>query len=262
MNKAKLFALITEKWPVKVLSLAAAIIIFVFYRMSNLETRSFTVPVIVELSNTLIPIGSFSGSVRVSIRGDRDSIQPVLEEDIEAYINLGRYTYEGSYRVPVQIRKKGSALGVEPLEISVLPAEIQLVLEQKVTRIVTVFPVFQGTVADGFEMINQSLIPGSIVAEGPRSVLDNNVHFYTETINLDRRYDNFSIMVNIVNENQLINIIGNRLLEFRGSIRRIVREYHEDDYLHVPFSVSGLEPDLKDEHEQDSQHRPETEDND
>ena len=31
-------------------------------------------------------------------------------------------------------------------------------------------------------------------------------------------------MVNIVNNNPLISIHGNRMLEFRGTIRRIVRE--------------------------------------
>jgi len=262
LNKAKLLALITEKWPVKVLSLAAAIIIFVFYRMSNLETRFFTVPLIIETSETLIPASSFSGSVRISLRGEGESIQPILEEDIEAYIDLGRYANEGSYRVPVQVRKKGSALGVEPLEISVLPVEISMVLEQRVTRIVPVFPVFHGLVAEGFEMTSQSLIPGSIVAEGPRSVLDNKVEFYTETINLDRRYENFSIMVNILNENPLIYIHGNRLLEFRGSISRIVREYREEDYLHIPH-IEPRQDTAEDQGiDQDSEAEPESGQND
>ena len=262
MTRAKLFALITEKWPVKVLSLAAAVIIFVFYRMNNLETRFFTIPVIIESNETLIPAASFSSTVKISLRGEGDSIHPIIEDDIEAYIDLERYTTEGSYRVPVQIRKKGSALGVEPLEISVLPVEIPLILERKVTRIVPVFPVFQGIVANGFEMKSQLLIPGSVVAEGPRSVLDNNVHFYTEVINLDRRYDNFSIMVNIINENPLINILGNRLLEFRGSISLIARESREEEYLHLQHLMSGLEPDLEDEHEPDSDFEPETESDD
>ena len=224
MTRAKLLAMITEKWPVKVLSLAAALIISVFYRMNTLETRFFTVPLIIISSETLIPTGSFTGSVRISLRGEADGIQPILEEDIEAFIDLGRYTNEGIYRVPVQIRKKGSALGVEPLEITVLPIEIPLHLEQRVTRNVPVFPVLSGIVADGYELTNQTLIPGSVIAEGPRSVLENHLEFITDTIILDRRYDDFSIMINIINNNPLISIHGNRMQEFRGSISRIARE--------------------------------------
>ena len=228
MNRAKLIAKLIEKWPVKVLSLAAALIIFVFYRMNNLETRYFNVPLTIESSDTLIPASSFAGSVRVSLRGEADGIQPILEEDIEAYIDLGRYTNEGNFRVPVQIRKKGSALGVEPLEISVLPAEIPLTLEQRLIREVSVFPILFGTVAEGYELTYQSLIPGGVIAEGPRSALEDHFEFNTEIINLDRRYDDFSIMVNTENDNPLITIHGNRMLEFRGTIRRIIREEYRE----------------------------------
>jgi YbbR domain-containing protein len=224
LNKAKLLSLITEKWPVKVLSLAAALIISIFYRMNNLETRFFAAPLIIEASETLIPANSFTSSVRISLRGEAEGIQQILDEDIEAYIELDKYANEGNYKVPVHIRKKGSALGVEPLEISVVPIEIPLSLEQKITKTVSVYPVLQGTVADGYELSNRALIPASVVAEGPRSVLENYIGFNTEIINLDRRYDDFSIMVNIIINNPLISIHGNQMLEFRGTIRRIIRE--------------------------------------
>jgi len=257
LNRARLFAKITEKWPVKVLSLAAAVIISIFYRMTNLETRFFTVPLSIEFkvlslaaaviisifyrmtnletrfftvplsiesNDALIPTNSFATSVRVSIRGEADGIQAILAEDIEAYIDLERYANEGNYRVPVQIRKKGGALGVEPLEISVLPIEITIFLEQKVTRNVSVFPVLSGTVAEGYELTNQSLIPSSVIVEGPRSILDgHHVEFNTETINLDGRYNDFTVMVNIKNDNPILSIYGSNLLEFRGAISRIVR---------------------------------------
>ena len=228
MNSAKLTAKIMEKWHVKVLSLAAAILIAVFFRMNSLETRFFSAPLIIHSSDELIPANPFASSVRISIRGEADGIQPILEEDIEAFIDLGRYTNEGAYRVPVQIRKKGSALGVEPLEISVLPIEILLQLEQKVTKNINVFPKFSGTVAEGYELTYQSLIPASVVVEGPRSVLDGHIEFFTEIINLDMRYDDFSIVINTINENPLITIHGNSMLEFRGSVSRIAREDRQE----------------------------------
>jgi len=229
-NRSKLLAKITEKWPVKVLSLAAALIISVFYRMNSLETRFFTVPLQIVSSETLLPAAVFASAVRVSLRGEIDGIQPILEEDIEAYIDLGRYTNEGYYRIPVHIRKKGSALGVEPLEISVLPLEIPLQLENRVTKNIPVYPVFSGYVAQDYELTFQSLIPGSVFAEGPRSIMENQIEFYTEIINLDRRHDDFFIMVNIINDNPLITIHGSRMFEFRGSISRIAREEQNETY--------------------------------
>jgi len=238
LNRAKLFSKITDKWTVKVLSLAAAIIISVFYRMNNLETRFFTVPLIIESSDTLLPANSFPRSVKISIRGESEKIQPVLAEDIDAFIDLKRYTNEGSYRIPVQIRKKGTALGVEPMEVSVLPVEIPLVLGQKMTRNINVFPVLYGTVADGYDLTSVSLTPSSVIAEGPRSIFDNRVEFNTEPINIDNRYEDFSAMISVKNDNPLLNIRGSGILEFKGVISRVTRKEQENNVSHTDESLN------------------------
>jgi len=219
---------ITEKWPAKVLSVAAAIIIAVFYRMNTLETRSFTVPLRVQSNGDLVPASSFANTVKVSLRGEASDIHPIPEEDIEAYIDLGKYTNAGSYQIPVQVRKKGNALGIEPLEISVLPVDIFVQLDQKESRNIPVFPVFSGTIADGYELTDQSFNSDSVIAEGPRSVLDTQYEFKTETIDLDRRFESFSVRVKIINDNPLITIHGNQIAEYRGTIRRIMRGLQED----------------------------------
>jgi len=219
---------ITEKWPAKVLSVAAALIISIFYRVNTLETRSFTVPLAIESNDTLIPISSFTDSVKVSLRGEASGINLILEEEIEAYIDLGKYKSEGLYKIPVQIRKKGNALGVDPLETSVLPVDILIQLDQKITKNIPVFPVFRGTIANGYELTDQSTRPDSVLAEGPRSIIDSRHEFYTETIDLERRFENFSVMVNIINNEPLITIHGNLTAEYRGTIRRITRGLQED----------------------------------
>jgi len=233
LNRSRLFTIVTEKWPVKVLSLAAAVIISIFYRMSSLETRFFTVPLLVEPSESLLPANSFPRSVKISARGEAEGIQPILAEDIEAYIDLGRYENEGTYRVPVQIRKKGRAIGVEPLELSAAPVDIPLLLEHKMTRNVGVFPVIRGSTAEGYELTKQSLTPSSVIVEGPRSMINNHIEFSTETIDLDGRYEDFSVMVNIKNYNPLLLIHGSNIFEFKGYISRIVRGAHENITHHV-----------------------------
>lgn len=228
MSNAKFLDKILEKWPVKVISLIAAIIITIFHRMSTLETRSFSVPLRLETNNQFIPSGSFTDTVRVNLRGDTDNIHSIPEKDIEAYIDLGKYKNEGEYRIPVQIRKKGSALEIEPLEIKIIPAEISVNLEQKIVRNIPVSPVFRGTIAHGYELTSQSIIPDSVNAEGPRVIIENLYDFLTETIDLEGRYGNFSILINIINENPLIVIHGNKMIEYRGTIRRIMREVLQD----------------------------------
>ena len=253
MINKKFISKLIEKWPVKVLSLAAALIISVFYRMNTLETRFFSAPLQIEASETLLPVNTLATAVRISLRGESDEIQPILEEDIEAFIDLERFTNEGVFRVPVQIRKKGSALGIEPLEISVLPVEITVVLEQKITRSIPVFPVFSGTIASGYELTNQQILPDRVNADGPRRDLESTIEFNTEIIDLDRRNDNFSSRVNIINKNPLINIHGDKMIEYHATISRIVREEAPRSRLEITLPNNVQEYNLERHEELDSE---------
>jgi YbbR domain-containing protein len=227
-NTRKFLIKITDKWPVKVLSVAAALILSIFYRINTLESRFISLPLRVESNEYLVPASPFPQVVRVTLRGEPNSINPILEDDIETYIDLRRYTNEGMYRIPVQIRRKGSALGIEPLEISIDPIEITVRLENKVSRHINVSPVFRGTVAAGFELTSQSIIPTSVIADGPRSSMEMLYEFNTRTIDLEGRYEDFSVMVNIINDDPLIIIYGSRMIEYHGTIRQIVREITEE----------------------------------
>ncbi|MDR1840222.1 MAG: hypothetical protein LBQ93_11650 [Treponema sp.] len=225
MNSAKLLVKITEKWSVKVLSLAVALIIFVFHWTTNtVEERSFRAPLSVESNERLIPVSSFVDTVSLNIKWETGTPQSIFEEDIEAYIDLGKYTKEGTYKVPVQTRIKGSAVGVEPLQIRVSPVEILLQLEEKTNRIIPVFPVLQGTIAQDYELTRQLIIPETVVAEGSRRVLDSQSEFYTDTIDLEGRFEDIIVYVNIINTNPYITIHGSNMIEYHGTIRRIERE--------------------------------------
>jgi YbbR domain-containing protein len=221
LNSGKIIAKITEKWPAKVLSVAAALLLSVFHRMSTLETRFFSTPLHIETGEgLLIPTNSHTQTIRVSMRGEANSIYPILESDIETYIDAGRYLVEGSYKAPVQIRKRGTALGVEPLEISVEPLEISLYLERKLEKTVPIKPVFRGKVADGYVLAGQSLVPANAAAEGPRSVLETVSEFHTEAIDLNGRQRDFSVTVNIIKNDPRVVLPENRTVEYRGLIRR------------------------------------------
>ena len=224
MVSRKFLLKLTEKWPVKVLSVAAALIISVFHRINTLESRFISTQLQIEHNEILVPASSYTPVIRVGLRGETGNIHSVLEDDIETYIDLKRYTSEGSYRIPVQVRRKGSALGIDPIEISVDPIEIAVRLENKISRNINISPIFRGVVAEGFEMTSQTINPTSVIVEGPRSYMEPMLEINTGIIDLDGRFEDFSVMVNIINDNPLIVIYGNNMIEYRGTIRRISRD--------------------------------------
>ena len=230
LNSRKLLAKITAKWPAKVLSVAAAIVLMLFHRMSTLETRFFSSQLQV-ITGELVPSNYYSRVVRVSVRGEANVVHTVLEEDIVTYLDISGFTTEGVYQVPVQIRRRGTAIGTEPLEISVDPLEVTLHLEQRVSRNIPLIPVFRGNIASGFEMTSQSLRPSAVVAEGPASAIGAVVRFETGIIDLEGRDEDFAVTVNIINPDPFIVIRGSVATEFHGTVRHIVQivEYRENE---------------------------------
>ena len=171
LNIRKLLDKITENWIAKAVSVALAVFLFVFHRMSTLETRILSVPLTVETNSSFVPASPYTRTIRVRLRGDVNSIFLIQEDDIEAYIDLKKYESEGWYRTSVQIRRKGNALGFEALETSVDPMEISVQLDRKISKYVPLTVNLRGNVETGYDLVSHSLSPTQVVADGPISVL-------------------------------------------------------------------------------------------
>jgi YbbR domain-containing protein len=237
----KFLAMIAENWHVKILSAALAIILFVFHQMSLLEDRFFSAPLQVEVNENLVPANSYPRMVRVTLRGEPNSVNPIQEDDIEPYLDLAKYTAEGTYRAPVQVRKKGTALGVDPLEISVDPPEVSIELDQKISKYVPLTPSFQGYLAEGYEL-SYTLTPSQVVVEGPLRFMSGLSELSTEFIELNGRRDDFAASVRIMNRDPLLVIRGDGAAEFRGQVRKsiMIRSFEN-----LRIEIRGLSEDLE-----------------
>jgi len=237
----KLLFRLIDNWPAKVLSVALALILVVFYRVSTLSTRALTVPLTVETSHALIPASPVPNNVRVTLRGEDDSVRLISDDDIEAFIDLSRHEFEGWYRSPVQIRRRGLALEVEPLEISVNPLEISVRLDRRINMILPLIVPVQGSVASGFDLVSHSISPAEIYVSGPLSILGDLTELTTTPINLEGRSSDFRVAVNVVNPNPLLSMRGHELVEFQGVVRQAVPVRTIDD---IPIVLAGLAPGL------------------
>jgi YbbR domain-containing protein len=220
LNARKLILWLAENWPAKVLSVALALILFVFHEMSTLTTRTMIVPLSVETNSALAPGSAYPRNVRVRLRGESDGVKSILDSDIEAYLDLNKHESEGQYRAPVQIRRKGSALVPEPLEITVNPLEISVNLDKRINKTIKLSASIQGNAAAGFELIAYSVSPDEIAVSGPLRILEAINDINTDPIDIEGRRNDFNVMVNIANPNPLlVSIRGDAYAEFRCVIR-------------------------------------------
>lgn len=218
MKSKSFFGRIFENWAARILSIAAAVVLFLFHNINTLEERFFSVPLEVVLDESVLPSSEYPHMVRISLRGEEESIFPILEEDVVAFVDLSEHNGEGVFKAPVQIRKKGTAVGVDPLEIRVEPLEVTIALEEKAYRSVEVIPGITGYPAPGYEIAQFFMSPTTVEIEGPRSAVESVDEIRTEEIDLSGRKEDFSIRVRLQKQNALLNFPGGDVVEFRALI--------------------------------------------
>ncbi|GHV25218.1 hypothetical protein AGMMS4952_02440 [Spirochaetia bacterium] len=233
-----IIAAIAENWPAKVISMALAILLFLFHRMSLQEERFFSVPLGIETGSDLVPAAPYPGMIKITLRGDANTIYPIQEDDIQAYIDLEKYNGPGTYRAPVRIHKKGTALRAETLEIFVDPLEVMLVLDERLSKTVPVKVTFRGALESGYELSEYTLDPAHVVIEGPAGLLTGVAELSTDFIDLGGRSGDFSTAVRLLHPEPLLIIRGSGLIEFQGSIREQLRV---QNFENLPIRLDNLE---------------------
>ncbi len=241
MSRKPLPERILENWPAKVLSFMAAVLLFAFNQLNRLEERPMAVPLRLVGSEDLAPSSPYPRTVRIVLKGEANSIFAIQEGDLEAVLDLSAFKAEGVYRVPVVVEKRGSAFGIDPLEIRVDPSEVAIALEQRITRSVPVVPSFRGFLDPGFELASSELIPPTAEIEGPASLVRKASDVTTEFIELSGRSEDFNAVVRLQQRDPLLAFTGPGTVEFRAKIQKALA-YRSFEGLSI--QVEGLGPGL------------------
>lgn len=211
-----------ENWPAKILSLAAAVTLFFTYQLNRLEERPLSVPLRVITNDEYVPASQYPRTVRLMIRGDPNAIFAILEGDLEARLDLTPFTAPGVKRVPVTIRKRGSALGIDPLEFRIEPSEVALTMELRAVRELQIVPSFRGFLQPGYELTSFTVTPQRIEVVGPASLLATLDDVTTEPIELTGRSEGFQVRTRVTERHPLVSYLSSDVVEFAAEIRRAI----------------------------------------
>lgn len=231
-----------DNWLIKMLSLFAAIVLFALYSINTLEERFFTVPLDILINSNFVSVDNSVDKVRIRIRGSEEDIYSVLEEEIEAYIDLSSKTSEGEFQAPVLIRKKGSAQNNKNLEINVEPINARTHIEQKLTRSIVVQPTLNGFPLAGYNLDQYFISPSSVTVTGPRSQVEELQFIPTENIDLMGRYEDFSVRSRLIHASEDISFLVGDVVEFSGVITEaiVIRTISDIDIVSVDLADNLL----------------------
>jgi hypothetical protein len=224
-------------WPAKVLSIAAALLMFFFYRLNRLEDRFVSVPLSVTVNDEFVPSNALPRSVRLALRGESSSLFSVLEDDLRASVDLSAARGEGLVHSVVVVEKKGSALGIDPLEVRAEPSEVAANLERKARKTVAITPSFRGYLAPGYELATFDLNPAEAEVQGPASAVARVIDLSTDFIELTGRTSDFSAEVRLFSKDPFVGVSGRGQSTFKATVQQAI-EYKRFDG--VPIAIVGL----------------------
>lgn len=241
MKREHLFKRIFADWPAKVLSLAVALLIMLFFNLTRLEQRTLNIPLAVSLSEEMAPSSQYPRMVHITLRGERDVIYGIREDDISASLDLVSFKNEGVYRVPIRLEKRGNALAADPLEISSDPSEVAIGLEKRVAKKVPVTPSFKGYLESGYELTFFDIAPPEVTISGPAGLVARTTEISSDTIELGGKKSDFTVEVRLLKKDTLLTIEGKDSVMFSAKVRKSL---DVKNFENVKISVKGLAPSL------------------
>jgi YbbR domain-containing protein len=246
MNLRSLVERVSRNWPVKILSVTLAVLLFLFHKTAMMEERFFSIPLDVQVNEQFIPAEEYPRAIRVTIRGKSEQINLVLEEDISAYADFTEYAEEDRFTVPIRIRKEGSVHQLEPLELHVEPRSLALKLEKKLSKSVDIEPAIVGYPSKGYELAQYFLTPSTVEIEGVENRLREIETVETENIDLTGRQEDFTVRVRLKSPTRFAKFPGGSTVEFFGIVeeKTILQTIEDIDLIAIDldgrFEVSGL----------------------
>jgi YbbR domain-containing protein len=223
--------------PVKVICLAAAVILLLFHRVTTLTERFFSVPLEVSTPAGLAVASAFPKTVRITLRGAGDAIFPILEEDVDASVSLDNHHTPGVYRAEVKVDRRGTAQDVEPLDIRVEPKSVTFTLEPLTEKRVDISADLKGTPAYGYELVQSGISPPNVVIRGAKSRVQSVESLSTEEIDLTGRTGSFAVKLKILLPNTLLKIAGEASVDFHATIREATIQHGFEGVVVAPFDL-------------------------
>ena len=233
---------IKEDWVVIVISLLAAIFLYVFYQISDLDTTTFSVPLKIEANGNLLLEKEVPSRIKLTVKGKPEDIGRLSENDFSAYLNLDYYTVAGNYSVPVSLTLSNNASNISTLEIRPNPQNIDVVLDEKIIEYVPIFVRTTGNPIPGYEVAAKEAEPQLARIVGPSSAIKSVKNIETELWNITEASESMEKTLKLVNTNKRIYIDEPTSVNAKIIISEIIEDKtFEDTSITILNPTEGLE---------------------
>lgn len=184
---------ILTNWPIKLLSLAFALVLWLFVMGEQNTEVGYTVPLEVKnVPKGLIIANEIPGHVDVRLTGSRTLLANIQGPDLEVSVDL----HDAKPGITT-FRSLDERLNL-PRSITVTrlsPSYVDIKLERLVQKEVPLQVVFEGTPAPGFSIVEVRAAPDVVAVEGAESEIKRINEVETEAVDVGGLKGSFSLTV-------------------------------------------------------------------
>ncbi len=210
---------LTDNLPIKLLAVAAAVLLFFSYQITSLDSKSFSIPLQVREGGSFALADDPPQYVRVTVRAKPEQTAAVQKSDITAYIDTSSITESGVSSLSVKLGLKDYFTLMDPLDVQVKPNTLSLRFEQNTYKSVPVKAFFLGNLPEGYEIVSQSVEPENVKIAGAQSVVDAVESIQTVGIDLQNKTESFTSAVKIENDLRRVHVTDVRDVTVRVEIK-------------------------------------------
>ena len=228
---------IKENWVAIILSLLAAIVLYFFYQVSQLDTTIISIPVSVESNGNLLPVKEIPNRIKLTIKGKPEDITKLTERSFSAELNLDYFTVPGKYSVPVTIYSSSEVDVMEGLEIKASPQAIDVELEEKTIGYVPILVRTSGQLSKGYEVIGKETNPKLVRIIGSSSSVKAVKNIETDILDISGLSEDLETQLKLINHNKRITVDNPSYVDVKILISEI-----KEDKIYNDVSITLLNP--------------------
>jgi YbbR domain-containing protein len=178
-------------WGTKLIALAISIALWFGVSGKTVSRRIQNVQLNLLPANEMQIRNEPPNEIEITVTGDKQKIDRLTKDDLIVSVDLSE-TLSGDRILELSPETVNLELpsGIRLAEIQ--PNKIAVVLEKVVEREIDVKPVFEGSLADGFEIYQKIVTPSKVRLRGPESMIKSLDSISTERIDILDKNESFT----------------------------------------------------------------------
>lgn len=228
---------ITDQWFPKLICLVIAIFLYAYNQFAMIEKKTFAIPLSFVEEGLVMPVGEYPASVSVVVRTSSNNMKEVSPNEMRAIINLNTVTRKGVHKIPVHVELSDHLLSLDPFEIRLKEEYMNVEVDKKAMKYVSLEPSLVGDVPHGYEITKVEINPSTVLITGPETLLSKTDFISTERINVNNAETTFST------ETQYLEMTNLYYVENKGPYKAtviITASEMDRDFTNVPVEIVNL----------------------